>query len=55
MKSARADLDATRANEQETENEIALRVHQIYYQILVTQLHRARTEAKNPRCPGPGK
>jgi outer membrane protein TolC len=43
---ARADLDATRANEKETENDIALRVHQIYYQILVTQLHRRASEAK---------
>jgi outer membrane protein TolC len=43
---ARADLDATRANEKETENDIALRVHQIYYQILVTQVHRRATEAK---------
>jgi outer membrane protein TolC len=43
---ARADLDATRANEKETENEVALRVHQIYYQILVTQLHRSATQAK---------
>jgi outer membrane protein TolC len=43
---ARADLDATQANEKETENEVALRVHQIYYQILVTQLHKSATEAK---------
>jgi outer membrane protein TolC len=43
---ARADLDATRANEKETENEVALRVHQIYYQVLVTQLHKSATEAK---------
>jgi len=43
---AREDLKATRANEQETVNEIALRVHQIYYQILVTQLHKRATEAK---------
>ena len=43
---AREDLKATRANEQETANEIALRVHQIYYQILVTQLYRRATEAK---------
>ncbi len=42
---ARADLDATRANAQETENDIALRVHEIYYQVLVTQLHRRATEA----------
>jgi outer membrane protein TolC len=44
---AQADLDATRANEHQTENEIALRVHQIYYQILITQLHRRATEAKS--------
>jgi outer membrane protein TolC len=43
---ARADLEATRANEKETENEVALRVHQIYYQILITQLHKSATEAK---------
>jgi len=43
---ARADLDATRANEKETENDIALQVHEIYYQILVTQLHAQATEAK---------
>jgi outer membrane protein TolC len=43
---ARADLDATRANEKETENDIALRVHEIYYQILVTQLHGSATRAK---------
>ena len=43
---AQEDLKATRANEQETVNEIALTVHQIYYQILVTQLHRRATEAK---------
>jgi len=43
---ARADLEATQANEKETENEIALRVHQIYYQILVTRLHKNATEAK---------
>jgi outer membrane protein TolC len=43
---ARADLDATRANEKETENDVALRVHEIYYQLLVTQLHRQASEAK---------
>lgn len=43
---AQADLNATRANAHETENEIALRVHQIYYQLLITQLHRSATEAK---------
>ena len=43
---AREELKATRANEQETVNEVALRVHQIYYQILFTQLHRRATQAK---------
>ena len=43
---ARADLDATRANEKATQNDVALRVHEIYYQILVTQLHKSATEAK---------
>jgi outer membrane protein TolC len=39
-------LDATRANAKATENDVALRVHEIYYQILVTQLHKSATEAK---------
>jgi len=43
---ARAGLDASRANQRETVNEIALRVDQIYYQLLVTELHRRATEAK---------
>jgi outer membrane protein TolC len=43
---ARQELKATRANEQDTVNEIALRVHQVYYRILVTQLHRSATKAK---------
>lgn len=43
---ARADLNASRANEKETENEVALKVHEIYYQILIAQLHRNATEAK---------
>jgi outer membrane protein TolC len=43
---ARADVDESRADERETENEIALQVHEIYYQLLVTQLHRSATEAK---------
>lgn len=43
---ARAELNATRANAQETENEIALKVHEIYYRVLIAQLHRSATEAK---------
>jgi outer membrane protein len=43
---ARADLDATRANAKETENEIALKVHQLYYSVLIAQLHRSASEAR---------
>jgi outer membrane protein TolC len=43
---ARADLDASRADEKATENEVALQVHEIYYQILIAQLHQHATEAK---------
>jgi outer membrane protein TolC len=43
---ARAELDATRANAQETQNEVALKVHQLYYSVLIAQLHRTATEAK---------
>jgi len=43
---ARADLNASRANAKETENEVALKVHEIYYQVLIAQLHRDATEAK---------
>ena len=43
---ARADLDATRANAKETENEVALRVHTIYYSVLIAQLHRNASEAR---------
>jgi outer membrane protein len=43
---ARADLNATRANSQETENEVALKVHELYYRVLIAQLQRNATEAK---------
>ena len=43
---ARADLNATRANSQQTENEVALKVHQLYYRVLIAQLHRDATQAK---------
>jgi outer membrane protein TolC len=43
---ARANLDVSRANAQETENEIALKVHEIYYRLLIAQLHRSAIEAK---------
>ena len=43
---ARADLNATRANANETENEVALKVHELYYRVLVAQLRRIATEAR---------
>jgi len=43
---AGADLNATRANAHETQNEVALKVHQLYYHVLVAQLHRSATEAR---------
>ena len=43
---ARAELNATRANARETENEVALRVHMLYYRVLVAQLRLTATEAK---------
>ena len=41
---ASAELGATRA--QETENEVALKVHQLYYRVLISQLHYSATEAR---------
>jgi outer membrane protein TolC len=43
---ARADLNASRADAQETQNEVALRVHQIYYQLLIAQLRGTAAAAK---------
>jgi outer membrane protein TolC len=43
---AAANVKAARANAQETENEIALTVHQLYYKVLIAQLHRSATESK---------
>lgn len=43
---AQADVNASRADAQETQNEVALKVHQIYYQLLIAQLHQSATEAK---------
>jgi len=43
---ARADLNASRAISQQTENEVALKVHQLYYRVLIAQLHRNATQAK---------
>jgi outer membrane protein TolC len=43
---AQADVNASRANSQETQNEVALKVHEIYYQLLIAQLHRSAIAAK---------
>jgi len=43
---AEADLKASHADAQETENEVALKVHEIYYQILIAEVHRSAWQAK---------
>ena len=43
---AAADLRATRDKAQQTENEVALRVHQLYYRLLITQSHREAVLAR---------
>ncbi|MBV8671918.1 MAG: TolC family protein [Acidobacteriaceae bacterium] len=43
---AHADLKASRSSAQQTENDVALKVHQLYYKILIEQVHRAATEAR---------
>ncbi len=40
---ARAELNATRDQARQTENDVALKVHQIYYQLLIAQLHKSAT------------
>ena len=43
---AAAELNASRDRAHQTENEVALRVHQIYYRILIAQAHREATQAR---------
>jgi outer membrane protein TolC len=43
---ARADVKATGEKERQTENEVALQVHQIYYRVLIEQIHRSATEER---------
>lgn len=43
---AAAELRATRSKERQTENEVALKVHQFYYQVLILQAHREAARAK---------
>ena len=42
---ARAELNATRDQARQTENDVALKVHQIYYQLLIAQLHKSATQS----------
>jgi outer membrane protein TolC len=43
---AQAELKASREKAQLTGNDVALAVHQLYYQILIDQAHRSATEAR---------
>src|ERR1700684_3609294 len=43
---AQAKLKASRAKAQLTGNDVALAVHQVYYQVLIAQAHRSATEAR---------
>jgi len=43
---AAADLSASRDKAQQTENTVALKVHQIYYRILIAQAHREADKAR---------
>ena len=43
---AQAELKVSRQRARQTENDVALRVHQLYYKVLIAQAHRAATEAR---------
>jgi len=43
---ARAELNGSQQKAQQTENDVALKVHQLYYRILIAQVHRDATEAR---------
>jgi len=43
---AQADLKAARQRAQGTQNNVALKVHQLYYMVLIAQVHLAATEAR---------
>lgn len=43
---ARAEWKAAQQKAKETVNDVALIVHQLYYKVLIAQVHRAATEAK---------
>jgi outer membrane protein TolC len=43
---AQAELKASRQSARQTENDVALKVHQLYYKILIVQVHRSAMEAQ---------
>ena len=43
---AQAELKASHQSAQQTENDVALKVHQLYYKILIAQVHRSAMEAQ---------
>jgi outer membrane protein TolC len=43
---AQAEVKASREKAQLTGNDVALAVHQVYYQVLIVQAHRSATEAR---------
>ncbi|HTV56796.1 MAG TPA: TolC family protein [Terriglobia bacterium] len=43
---AQADLNASQQAAQQAKNDMALKVHQLYYQVLIAQAHRAATESR---------
>ena len=43
---AQAELKASRERAQQTENDVALRVHLLYYKVLIAQVHRTAMEAR---------
>ena len=43
---AQAELKASRERAQQTQNDVALRVHLLYYKVLIAQVHRTATEAR---------
>jgi outer membrane protein TolC len=43
---AHAELKASREAAHQTENDVALKVHELYYKVLIAQVHRSATEAR---------
>jgi outer membrane protein TolC len=43
---AKADYRASHSAEQSVEQDVALKVHEVYYQVLISQMHRKAAEAK---------